>query len=287
MIYKYFKKKINFHYINIQTKKLRMISAYPKIKVPYEFPELQSLEIDCNNIFGLKMNTLELEDNLITGSPFYCINCNAVLNVLSKNNIIRKGNKSIWQCEFCQNENQLNIEEEEFPKNTIITYVFENIAETMSPLFLQEKDALELNQNEGSIIFCIDISGSMTAETEILCVQDLKYMKNKNFATRLECVKIAVDSQIHELIKTNPNTTVGIIFFSDFIFAHGDCFNKRKSYGGKFLKNYQEILRESENISSLYMKVPIKYSSSNILKSLQEIKTLGQTALGPAILFSI
>ena len=50
--------------------------------------------------------------------------------------------------------------------------------------------------DETTIIFWIDISGSMDESKNVKGLPNLKYIKNKNYPTRLECVKVAIDSQI-------------------------------------------------------------------------------------------
>jgi uncharacterized protein with von Willebrand factor type A (vWA) domain len=54
-----------------------------------------------------------------------------------------------------------------------------------------------------SIIYCIDVSGSMSG-------------------IRLECVKQTIVGQIEEMHKTYPERKVGIVTFSDLIKVIGD-----------------------------------------------------------------
>ena len=54
-----------------------------------------------------------------------------------------------------------------------------------------------------SIVYCIDVSGSMSG-------------------IRLECVKQTIVGQIEEMHKTYPERKVGIVTFSDLIKVIGD-----------------------------------------------------------------
>ena len=74
-----------------------------------------------------------------------------------------KANESLWLCEFCNYPNKLLIEKEEIPVKEDIVYMLESALEQ------GETD------NDSTIIFCIDISGSMNSTTEVAGKVDLKF----------------------------------------------------------------------------------------------------------------
>lgn len=69
----------------------------------------------------------------------------------------------LWQCEFCEHKNILKIEKEEIPLKDDIVY-------------MMESEQMEMkNENDSTIVFCIDTSGSMNATTPIEGKVNLKY----------------------------------------------------------------------------------------------------------------
>lgn len=89
--------------------------------------EVHHQEIDTN-VFVLRMNTLK-EDQvaLATGDPVFCKECKAIFNVHSK--IVEESKEQqVWQCEFCNNKNEVELEEEEIPSADTINYVLEAAA---------------------------------------------------------------------------------------------------------------------------------------------------------------
>lgn len=58
----------------------------------------------------------------------------------------------MWQCEFCCHKNPVNLDEEEIPKADEVNYLKEAAAQVV------EK---KLAGQDISVIFCLDVSGSM------------------------------------------------------------------------------------------------------------------------------
>lgn len=100
------------------------------------------------------------------------------------------------------------------------------------------------SENDSTMIFCIDTSGSMNITTEVEGKVDLKFglsqeeiemlktfmepgdeaqfnflpgthNKNKTFVSRKQCVFSAIESQIKELKKTDPLKKIGFITFNN------------------------------------------------------------------------
>ena len=68
----------------------------------------------------------------------------------------------MWHCEFCNNENEVQIEDEERPQNSDMTYILEAAAQIENAE--EEKKGAEPEEAKSdkiSVVFCIDISGSM------------------------------------------------------------------------------------------------------------------------------
>jgi len=69
----------------------------------------------------------------------------------------------LWICEFCNYPNQLLIEKEEIPLKEDIVYMLES--------FLEQG----VSETDSTIVFCIDVSGSMNTTSEIAGKVDLKF----------------------------------------------------------------------------------------------------------------
>ena len=118
------------------------------------------------NVFEVKLDCLADKGQLATGDAEICIKCQAVFNkfsVLTE----REGNQ-IWKCEFCANENDVMIGEEEVPQTDELTYLLEASAQVQAA-------AVGGNAAQDiSIIFCVDISGSMCVSQPVAGKHKLK-----------------------------------------------------------------------------------------------------------------
>ena len=210
------------------------------------------------NIFTFQNESILTKIPLISDIPKRCEKCKSILNNYSKLTNI-ENNKYDWICEFCFNKNIIEIEKDLIPKSPIIEYCIEKVKQNEIKTY-----------NERSIIFCLDISGSMSREF------------NNNYS-RLNIVKGMIIKNITEINKNNPNYKVGLVTFGSIIYYYGDgeCNifineiddeEKLKQYGNE----YKNILSK-----------PIKECHENLISKISQLKEEGCTALGPAILFSL
>lgn len=164
------------------------------------------------NVFEVKFDILADKGQLATGDAEICPRCQAVFNKMSV--LTEQDGNQIWKCEFCNNENEVMIGEEEIPAAPAVTYLLEAPA--------QVQDALVGGQaaQDISVIFCMDISGSMCVTQQVAGKHRLKgdnlaalqaqmrqfgdgsdqFMsqadKGMTYVSRIQCVKAAIDSQI-------------------------------------------------------------------------------------------
>ena len=107
-------------------------------------------EIDVN-VCLIKYDGLENESENNVLRVYQCEKCKAYLNKFS--NLVPKGDKYDWQCEFCSNLNKdLTINKVDLPLN-------ETIENCIAPVI--DKDLKTPEKDDSSLIFCFDISGSM------------------------------------------------------------------------------------------------------------------------------
>jgi len=103
------------------------------------------------------MRCLKDQSELATGDPVFCTTCQAVFNMHSKIEENKLEEKQIWSCEFCNTKNTVQLEPEEMPKSEAVNYIVEAAAQ------IEDKSIGGTAQahKDISVVFCIDISGSM------------------------------------------------------------------------------------------------------------------------------
>ena len=239
-------------------------------------------EIDTN-VVAVNLHEISEEKELATGDLVPCANCSACLNNFSKLLPEEGENKWLWECEFCCYGNHINIEEEEKPKTESVTYVLSKpplVAESPGEETKVEEEEKKDHSDETSVIFCIDISGSMDQGQSV--GKKLKYMRSATYATRLECVKLAIDSQIESMVASCPNRKVGFVLFEDAVHVLGDCAEKPHIIPSLLMGEYGPLLEHAHSLSGR-VNIPIKDSQKALKTALEEMHTIGCTALGPGL----
>jgi len=110
-------------------------------------------------VFKVKLDCLENRGQIATGDAEFCALCKGVFNQLSK--LADEGDKQVWLCEFCNHKNEVMIGPEEVPQAPEVTYILEAAAQ-VEQLQEETKQAAAQQTDTISIVFCIDISGSMS-----------------------------------------------------------------------------------------------------------------------------
>ncbi len=250
-------------------------------------------EVDTN-VIEIQLGTLEHAEQLATGEPVFCSKCGAVLSLNSRPLIVKDAasGKSIWTCEFCNGKNELVLDEEEIPKTDTLTYIMEKVA---PPAVKQDEPMKDVAAKEPvpkdddiSVIFCIDVSGSMDAAKFVKEGKAMKYVKNKSYPTRLEGVKVAIDNQIERMTKESPNRKVGFVTFENKVVLIGDGTKPPVAFeGAKLDSNFFSLLEEAVNYNGTHLNQTIGETNASLLSKLQTIRTGGSTALGPGLIVSL
>eukprot|EP01091_Cochliopodium_minus_P009235 TRINITY_DN222_c0_g3_i1.p1 TRINITY_DN222_c0_g3~~TRINITY_DN222_c0_g3_i1.p1 ORF type:complete len:714 (-),score=288.87 TRINITY_DN222_c0_g3_i1:43-2184(-) len=248
------------------------------------------------NVVGLELGKLGEQATVATGDAQFCEGCKSMLNshsILSKkeeNSIDKK-----WNCEFCGVENSVVIDEEEIPKEDTLDYLLE--------------PAPELNDSRGdsnTILFLVDISGSMCVTTEVqgkielkggFDVKDLNLdtggenqwmpnQRNRNvtYISRLQCVQASIEKQIQTFVKDNPNKKVGLITFNNEITVIGDGTSQPVTISGDKLSDFDKLLEEG---AKLNISNTVSQTHKELINKLYKLQESGTTALGPALVVAL
>lgn len=221
------------------------------------------------------MSCLKDAGELATGDPVFCSKCQAVFNKHSKVEETKDadGNESqIWNCEFCLTKNPVQLEPEELPKTDAVNFILEAAAQ------IHDKKAGGQG-TDVSVVFCVDISGSMCVSQPIRGYHKIKgdritqQLKNDlmkfsdgsdqrlqgdhgmTYVSRLQCVQSAIDSQLDAMQKNNPDRKLGLVTFNNEVTIIGDGTKAPQTIAGDKLHNHDFLLQNGVvTAASLFQK---------------------------------
>ena len=107
---------------------------------------------------------------MATGDAEICACCQAVFNQTSV--LTEQDGNQVWKCEFCNHANEVMIGEEEVPQAPAVNYLLEAAAQ------VQDAAAGGNAAQDISVVFCMDISGSMCVTQPVAGKHNLKGDKN-------------------------------------------------------------------------------------------------------------
>ncbi|KAI6654191.1 Circularly permutated Ras protein 1-like [Oopsacas minuta] len=199
--------------------------------VPPSTSKIHKIRKADTNVLSINFRTLKEPSDVFTGEAELCTNCRSVFSHLSVLTCSGEDSDKIWRCEYCGHENIVDLMPEEIPKDNDVTYML--LPPTTS-------DNTKTSGNQSLLIFCIDISGSMAATTEIPGSYQLKedpsleellkeigltrqeyqvqvtHMRPAvTYLSRLKSLQSAVQSQLDQLTTTDPDKRVAIITFNN------------------------------------------------------------------------
>ncbi len=153
------------------------------------------------------------------------------------------GMAQTWNCEFCNNANSIQVEAEEVPKTETVSYILEAAPVKEAPVTQGAKEESKKPDTslptDISIVYCIDISGSMNGY-------------------RLEAVKKTIRAQIKEMKEVYPDRKVGLVTFSDDVKIIGDGTKEIVAVSEKYNGDYDFLLKNGRTIASTSFEKPIK-----------------------------
>ena len=245
-----------------------------------------------SNVVQIELGKLVESAMVMTGEPLICP-CGVIFSALSQTD------KNTWTCEFCATEqpaDALNVEER--PKELTVDYLLSG------PIAAQDKD----EDASGTIIFCIDTSGSMcvtqelppgqklkggptAASAEVLAFREEANMvqrmpnegRNVEYVSRLQCAVAAIESQLDSLLAKSPNARVALVSFNSEVTIYGDGSKPPMTVAGDRLNDLEGLLA----IEMQGQLTPISTGAALLKQKLACLEENGSTALGPALAVSV
>lgn len=236
-------------------------------------------EVDTNIVAIKLSNAITLQEPT-KGILIKCKTCKAAMTGYSKKSFDSKAR--IWKCEFCNGLNKVNLSADSLPDEYDLAYSL-GVADE----FFLEEELPDRQDKDISVIFAIDVSGSMDEETQLNHTQKSKYQRFERRITRLECIKNAIDKQIEKIRNLSPDMKVGFVTFDENVSLIGDGGQPPVNFSGTDLYNYPTLLTKTTLLADQYMSKEVSASYNSLLEILRKIITGGSTALGPALLISI
>ncbi|XP_065179565.1 uncharacterized protein LOC135810028 [Sycon ciliatum] len=255
------------------------------------------------NVIAIKFNQLTEPSKMHTGEVVTCTCCRAVLSHFSRltPDETRGEDAKIWVCEFCGEENSVDISEEEVPKKEDVTFMITPAPATSASLAADQSGAVD----KSIIVFCVDVSGSMSVTTEVPGRFQLRgrinstpgrisgdsldqrlpnERRNVTYVSRLQAMQAAVDDQLTTMKEKFPARRVALIAFNNEVRVIGTSDQVEVVITGDKLNNKETLLRMG---SSAGLPGTVKDVVSSLSEKLFQLEEDGATALGPALLVSI
>lgn len=257
--------------------------------------DLPSIPKVNTNIVSINLGELGKEQKIQAGDCLACKDCQVIFNSNSKITM-SVGAQPIWECEFCQAINEVQLDDEEIPTVDVYDYI-------LSPAVHNSQ-----SNQDSTIIFVLDISGSMCTTSEVVGKLKLKGMntntnmegfgddrardqflpgqrRDVTYVSRLQCVQAAVAHQIELLHKDHPNTKVGLVCFNNEVTVIGDASNSGSAViTGDKLNDFDALIEEGVKYQ---VTSPISKSKEALVKKLYGVEETGSTALGPAFIVAL
>jgi len=280
------------------------------------------------NIISLSLGHLAEAAAPATGDPVFCEGCGAALNALS--NVKDAAGKPVfgplaraaegedkkeeddaavigdgqqhWECEFCGFDNEVDVDEEEFPSEASLEYLLESGPAAVAHGAAGGEEGARA-ADDAMVVYVLDVSGSMCVSHEVQgkvafrgdrsgsmrgllgrgddTAQRLPgQRKDVTYVSRLQAVQAAVTSQIAALKREHPNQRAAIITFNNEVCILGDGTADPKTLAGDRLNSQAQMLAAGAEVA---MPGAVESTADDLTSKVFALEEGGATALGPAM----
>lgn len=223
---------------------------------------------DMPLVASITMEKLETEDKVEvrTQTPLICKFCGGILVDYTK--LESKGDSFKWKCEFCGNDNNIEIKNSEEKKiieekkgitSEELSILFQEMAKDQS----KPEDHKEKSYGD-TLVAIIDISGSMSGG-------------------KLEAVKHSLVQTVKDIKVNAANTIFSLITFTDFVEVYSTPEKSFKMQGDNDLFS-KDNMRKTMQKELRDLKIgPVGEFGDKWITRIQGLQTIGWTALGPGL----
>ncbi|XP_041840677.1 circularly permutated Ras protein 1 isoform X2 [Melanotaenia boesemani] len=200
-------------------------------------------------------------------SPVICGKCSAALSCLSSIQ------KDVWTCEFCGCQNSVDA-------GLSTVCVGQRAGVHSDDLYLPNMSEDDYqNLEDAVVVFCVDISGSMSVTTEVTSGSG-----SSVHISRLEGIQDALQRALTSILQQTPRRRVALVTFNDEVVIYGDGTSTPLTLRDWALVDYDYIWQQA-----MAYRIPhcIAETSQQLIKRVKELREHGATSLGPAALASV
>ncbi|XP_011490972.2 circularly permutated Ras protein 1 isoform X3 [Oryzias latipes] len=199
--------------------------------------------------------------------PIVCVKCRAALCSLSS------VQRSVWLCEFCGCENTVD-------DSVVNAWDGQHTGVRSDNLYLPNRSEDDYQNLEDTlVVFCVDISGSMSVTTEVLSETGSPVHKS-----RLEGIQNALEGALMSIMQQSPRRRVALVTFNDEVVIYGDGTRPPLTFRDWALVDYDHVWQQAVDYSVPHC---IAETYHHLIRTIKEFREHGATALGPAVLASV
>ncbi|XP_069028282.1 circularly permutated Ras protein 1 [Embiotoca jacksoni] len=199
-------------------------------------------------------------------SPVICGKCSGALSCLSS----IQGN--VWVCEFCGCENGVD--------RVGGACVGQRSGVHSDDLYLpNQSDDDYQNLEDTLVVFCVDISGSMSVTTEVASSG-----RSPAYKSRLEGIQDALQRALSSTLQQTPHRRVALVTFNDEVVIYGDGTRTPLTLRDWALVDYDHIWEQGVAYDIPHCIVETHH---HLIQRVEELREHGATCLGPAALASV
>lgn len=216
-------------------------------------------------IYSISLKGLEtVAKKKVIAKPIKCSQCGAVLTNVK---LIQQDKKigTYFKCEYCNAINIIDKESIAEPLPDDVDFIIEDI----QPKELSEEAITKVSVTEGEIyVSIIDISGSMSG-------------------AKIEAVKKSLVQTLKDFKINSPTTKYILIAFESSVYYYLRHDQPPKNFNGEVLFNLAGMKTELKiNLKSAELG-SIGEFADGWVRTVQNLKSMDMTALGPALFFGI
>ncbi|XP_071833023.1 circularly permutated Ras protein 1-like [Apostichopus japonicus] len=252
-------------------------------RVPYAEIKSHKTRRADGNVILVSLGTLENDPKIMTGDAVSCCKCPAILSHISTVTPSSSGDtsKQTWMCDFCDTKNEVDVSDEEIPKESQVDFLVEASSEQGTEVTLETDKPVS---QAGVVIYCIDVSSSMGIKTALPELQAEWFALRRGTVasvSRLDCMKQAVQRQIdfHEI--ESPEKKAGLVSFGSVIKFMCDKDTKVEFTSAA---NYLDMLLTiGKRLAVTETMKPLSENAEALRGQISNLRLAGSTALGPAL----